>query len=218
MSQTTELPHTSAETRHRLLMAGAEIFAAQGFRGATVRDICAKAGVNIAAINYHFGDKVRLYESVLQDQLGSVLQKYPPTLGTSPSSSPDERLYAFVFSFFLRVLDQSPGSWHGPLMAREMAEPTVALDRLVETVLRPLIDALNTLLAEFLGPDAPPPLIQACAASVVGQILFYRHCQPVISKLNPSLTYRREDLERLARHVTDFSLAGIRAMALESQR
>ena len=41
---------------------------------------------------------------------------------------------------------------------------------------------------------------------------------PFIAKLNPALTYRREDLERLARHVTNFSLAGIRAMAAEAGR
>lgn len=217
MSQTADIV-SSVETRARLLRAGAEVFATQGFHGATVRDICSKASANIAAINYHFGDKARLYEEVLKHQLGSVLLKYPPSLGTTAASSPEDRLHAFVLSFFLRVLDQSPGAWHGMLMAREMAEPTGALDRIVDAILRPLSEALNVLLVEFLGPSAPAPLVAACGASVVGQILFYRHCQPVIQRLNPTLTYQREDLERLARHVTAFSLAGIRALAAEARR
>lgn len=217
MSQTTDVV-VSAETRARLLRSGAEVFASEGFHGATVREICSKASANIAAINYHFGDKARLYEEVLSHQLGSVLLKYPPTVGTDPSAPPEDRLHAFILSFFLRVLDQSPGAWHGQLMAREMAAPTGALDRIVESILRPLSQTLNSILHEFLGPDAPAPLVSACAASVVGQILFYRHCQPVIHKLNPLLTFERADLERLARHVTDFSLAGIRAMATGGRR
>src|SRR6516164_2523355 len=49
------------EPRQRLLEAAGEIFAAKGFEGATVRDICKRAGANIAAVNYYFRDKERLY-------------------------------------------------------------------------------------------------------------------------------------------------------------
>ena len=53
-------------TRDRLLMAAGEVFAEKGFDKATVREICQAANVqNIAAVNYYFGDKERLYiESV----------------------------------------------------------------------------------------------------------------------------------------------------------
>jgi TetR/AcrR family transcriptional regulator, regulator of cefoperazone and chloramphenicol sensitivity len=211
-------PSTSERTRQKLLVAASEVFAANGFKSATVRDIVTRAGANIAAVNYHFRDKATLYSEVLKFVLGSILKKYPPDMGVTSTSSPEKKLEAFVLSFFLRVLDQSPDAWHGQLMAREMADPTSALDGLVDHVLRPLGDYLNSILRDLLGPSAPPQVISACAASVVGQILFYRHCQPVISKLNPAMTYRREDLERLAHHVTGFSLAGIRAMAQEGRR
>lgn len=209
---------TSERTRRKLLAAASEVFSKKGFRSSTVREIVAKARVNIAAVNYHFRDKATLYSEVLRFALGSVLKKYPPDMGVTSSSTPEEKLHAFVLSFFLRVLDQSSDAWHGQLMAREMADPTAALDALVDHVLRPLGNYLNAILRDILGPAASPPLLSACAASVVGQILFYRHCQPVISKLNPALTYRREDLERLATHVTAFSLAGIRALADGARR
>ena len=211
-------PGTSAKTRHKLLVAASEVFAVYGFKSSTVREIVARAGVNIAAVNYHFRDKATLHSEVLKFALGSILKKYPPDMGVASNSTSEQKLHAFIFSFFLRVLDQTPGAWHGQLMAREMAEPTSALDDLVDHVLRPLGDYLNSILRDLLGPTASPELVSSCAASVVGQILFYRHCQPVILKLNPALTFRREDLERLARHVTDFSLAGIRALASGARR
>ena len=54
------------DTRERLLAAASRVFAEKGFEKATVREICQAAEVsNLAAVNYYFGDKERLYiESV----------------------------------------------------------------------------------------------------------------------------------------------------------
>src|SRR5690348_12137034 len=53
-------------TREKLLEVAEQIFAERGFDGATVREICLRAGANIAAVNYHFGDKLNLYTEVLR--------------------------------------------------------------------------------------------------------------------------------------------------------
>ena len=53
------------DTKERLMEVAGQVFAEKGFRDATVREICQRAGANLAAVNYHFGDKERLYiESV----------------------------------------------------------------------------------------------------------------------------------------------------------
>ena len=56
----------SADTRARLLEAAVEVFAEEGFRGATIQRICKLAGANIAAAHYHFGDKEGLYAAVFE--------------------------------------------------------------------------------------------------------------------------------------------------------
>ena len=54
------------ETRQRLLDAASRLFAERGFKDVTVRDICRAARANVAAVNYHFGDKRGLYVQLLQ--------------------------------------------------------------------------------------------------------------------------------------------------------
>src|SRR6476660_8833394 len=91
-----------AETRERLIDAAGEVFAEHGFKGATIRDICARAGANVAAVNYYFRDKEGLYTTCLAQWAQTALEKYPPLLGLSEDAPAEDRLAAFVHSFLLR--------------------------------------------------------------------------------------------------------------------
>src|ERR1700686_5689829 len=53
-------------TRHKLIEAAGQVFAERGYRAATIREICRRAGANVAAVNYTFGDKMGLYTEVLR--------------------------------------------------------------------------------------------------------------------------------------------------------
>src|SRR5437764_11778707 len=53
-------------TRHSIIKTAVALFAEKGFPGTSVRDIVTKAGVNQAAINYHFKGKEGLYLEVLK--------------------------------------------------------------------------------------------------------------------------------------------------------
>jgi AcrR family transcriptional regulator len=205
-------------TRQRLIEVAGEVFADQGFRSATIRDICGRAGANVAAVNYHFGDKEQLYLDVLEYAHRTSLTRYPPDLGTTPDSSTEDRLRAFVRSFLLRLFDDGVPAWLGKLTAREMVEPTPALDGLVERVMRPMFTSLVGLVADLSGPNADPERIRLCAQSVVGQLIFYRHAQECLRRLGPDAVCGRDKLEAIADHVTRFSLAAIRDLANEPAR
>ncbi len=103
--------HLDNATRGRILEAAGEQFAERGFREATVRMICERAGVNISAIKYYFGGKEELYSEVLRFWHEYAIKKYPPLFGTSEDEASDEKLRAFVRSFLFRMLDK--GSLHG---------------------------------------------------------------------------------------------------------
>ena len=206
-------PTHDTATRQRLLEIAGEVFAEQGFRAATIRDICARAGANVAAVNYHFGDKEALYRDVLEHAHAIALRRYPPDLGTTEDSTAEERLAAFVRAFVLRLLDDGVPAWLGKLMAREMIEPTSALDGLVESTLRPMFRRLVGIVGEIAGPGADAREIRLCAQSVVGQCIFCRHAQECLRRLGKDAECGQGRAERVAEHVTKFSLAAIRGIA-----
>ena len=208
-----------AETRRQLLEAAGEVFAEAGFRDATVREICRRGKANIAAVNYHFGDKETLYLEVLRYSNARALEKYPPLLGVGPTAPPEEKLHAFVHSLLLRIFDKGPTSWHGKLMLREMIEPTAALDSVVEERVRPMSDALGKIVGQIL--DRPPgdELVFRCAFSVVSQCVFYHHCRPVMTRLFPEQSPPSPaDIGKLADHITRFSLAAMKAFSTAKSR
>jgi AcrR family transcriptional regulator len=211
---TTPPPSTDTATRQRLIEIAGEVFAEQGFRAATIREICGRAGANVAAVNYHFGDKEQLYHHVLEHAHRISLARHPPDLGTTRDSSAEERLHAFVHSFLLRLLDDGVPAWLGKLMAREMVEPTPALDGLVEHVMRPLLTRIVGIVQELAGEGADPERVRLCAQSIVGQCVFYRHAQECLRRLGPDAVCGREKVEAIAGHVARFSLAAIRDISV----
>ncbi len=205
-------PDTSLDTRSRLLQAAGEVFADLGFRAATIRDICQKASANIAAVNYHFGDKEGLYRAVLDFSANCALEKYPIGGGASPTMPAPERLAIFVRTYLCRLLDEGRPAWHGKLISREMMEPTQALAVLADTFARPQYQRLSGIIGELLGPGALPEDVRRCAASIVGQCLFYKQCRPMINVLMPEQGYDAASLAELARHIAEFSLGAIEAV------
>jgi AcrR family transcriptional regulator len=202
----------------RLLEAAGEVFAEKGYRATTIRQIIQRAGANIAAVNYHFGGKAELYAATIRyTRLASVRQH--PIQHSQMNASAAERLHAFVCGLLFRVLDTGRPAWQWRLMMREMTEPTGALDEMVRDSIAPEFEVIAGIVCELTGMRRSDPRIALSVNSIVGQILFYRHCQPVIRRLHPQQKYEPRDLQELARHITDFSLralthepAGIRSL------
>jgi AcrR family transcriptional regulator len=169
-----------AETRREILKAAEESFAASGFVGATTRQVAARAGVNVATLHYHFGNKERLYRAVLQAAVSGEV----PTLakGTTPAgrlSSVVEALWNFGWahpslprlSLLHRLAGPPPSAGGSPdphedpraallkkTIAEVMAETALSADdaaRLVLVLLDgSLVAARN---GHALEPGAPVP-------------------------------------------------------------
>ena len=211
-------PEQNLQMRQGLLAAAGEVFAEHGFAKATVRAICDRAGANVAAVNYYFRDKEGLYREAIKHWSEISRQKYPSDLSLDANSTPEQRLATFIRSFLFQILDKSRPGWHGKLLAREMVEPTGALDELVETAYRPTNERLRQIVRELGGGRLNKTAVRLCARSIMGQCLYYRHARPVITRLDPDETFEPADVERLAAHVTRFSLAAIKALAGKGKR
>jgi AcrR family transcriptional regulator len=208
-------PAHSDETRSRLLHAAGEVFAEVGFRRATVRDICARAGANVAAINYHFGDKEGLYAEVVKSGIALGLQKYPADMDVPEGATAEQRLRGFVRSFLYRTLGRGDHACSGRIMLWEMVEPTPVLDAVYRERIRHLYGGLERIVRDLLGPAATPALVRMGCASILGQCSFYRLGESLLSKIQqgPTSNLTPEQIEALADHVTRFSVAGLRAYA-----
>ena len=195
-------------TRERIVEAAGEIFAERGFDGTTVRDICQRAGANIAAVNYYFGDKQRLYvEAVVRAHRWRMEQARLPEW--SEGTPAETKLADFIATFFRRVLTGPDDTWHTKLVMREMANPTAACAELVQSSIRPQFEILLAILRELLPADVSAQRLRLTAFSVVGQCLFYHFADPVVRNLLTSKEYSELDVAKLAQHILDFSLASL---------
>ena len=208
------LPHATAriETRQRLLEAAAEVFAERGFRNTTIREICRRAQANLAAVNYHFGDKERLYAAVMDYAHACALEKYPLAQRESRDVPAAQRLQAFIQYLLFSVFDKGAPAWLGKLMAREMIEPTSALDALVESIILPMSQKLGAIVRELLGTAVTDEGVHRCQMSIIGQCLHYRNARPVIQRIFPEQQYTQEDIALLADHITRFSLSALKGL------
>lgn len=200
-------------TRQRILAAAAEVFVNRGYRSATIREICQRAGANIAAVNYHFGDKGSLYRELLLSYPSQSFGQHPVGNYLREGMSGEELLGAFVHDFLNRLLNPGRPGWHAVLLAREMVEPTEALDEMVSRFIRPQMDVLAQVIRAIAGREMPASTVGRCIESVIPQIVFHVNARAVILKIHPQRIYDEAEIARIAEHIAAFSIAGIRAVA-----
>jgi AcrR family transcriptional regulator len=201
-------PMTALENpRERLLEAAGEIFAEKGFKGATVREIIDRAGVNIAAVNYYFRDKERLYiEAVKHAACG---EPEDLRLEWPPDTSPAIKLRDFIRFQVRKFLDPSRPAWPARLVMRELIQPSDACAELVREYIEPRSKILLGILRELLPPGTPNSKVYLTAFSIVGQCHFYCSHKPIIRLLIGEDAYRRLDPNTLAEHIAQFSLRAL---------
>jgi AcrR family transcriptional regulator len=199
-------------TRERIAEAAGEIFAERGFDGTTVRDICQRAGANVAAVNYYFGDKQRLYvDAVVRAHRWRMEQAQLPQW--TEDAPAETKLADFIATFIRRVLTGPEDTWHTKLMMREMANPTAACAELVQSSIRPQFEILLSILRELLPTHISAEEMRLTAFSIVGQCLFYHFADPVIRNLLTDQQYSELDIAKIAEHILQFSLSSIERSA-----
>lgn len=202
----------------RLLQAAVEMFAAHGFRDATVREICAKAGVNVASVNYYFRSKQALYAKALSYAFEAANRRYPQNTALDTAMPPAARLQFFIRNFLCKLLDDSHLGCHGKLIAREIADPTDALDEIVTTAIQPQFVLLEDIVQAILGPGQDKARIRRCVLSIFGQCLMFKHSRSVIDRLCPETIETQREIERSAEHIAQFSLLAMQQFTATEQR
>ena len=207
MSATQNSTDLQETTRDRLLAAAREVFAELGFKGATVREICRRAEVNVAAVNYHFNGKEALFMAALE------LEPIENLIGTNgEADSAEMRLTRFIREFMTRLMDKGCTP-HSQLILRELLEPSPALDSIAKAIMVPLHDHLTELVRGIVGNAVAPEHVRRCVFSIFGQCTYYRNAREINRRVYPKLEYDADEIEATANHIADFSLAGLKRVA-----
>jgi TetR/AcrR family transcriptional regulator, regulator of cefoperazone and chloramphenicol sensitivity len=202
-------------TREKLLQAAERVFAEHGFYGATVREICLRAGANVAAVNYHFGDKLSLYTE--------VLRRFARTLDVEraiadPTVPPEELLRRVIRMRLRGVYASDHPDWLFRLTVHEWIRPTPAMDRVADETLRPLYNRFREIVGGIIGLPMDHEKTRLCVHSIIGQAIHYVQGRPILARLWPELKMTPDQVDRIADHIADFSLAYLRAFKSEHGR
>jgi TetR/AcrR family transcriptional regulator, regulator of cefoperazone and chloramphenicol sensitivity len=193
-------------TRDKLIEAAGQVFAERGYRAATIREICRRAGANVAAVNYTFGDKMGLYTEVLRHSVRAA-QTAALNAALDTSLSPEATIRGVIRARLMSLCGQARPDWHIRLVMHEFSQPTPAMGRVVDEGMRPVYDRVRKAVGEVIGLPPDHETTRLSVNSIVGQILFYTFSRPVLSHLQPELKLTPEQLDRIANHIADFSLA-----------
>jgi AcrR family transcriptional regulator len=196
----------SEATRDKLLEAAGRAFAERGYSGATVRDICKEAGANVAAVNYYFKDKLALYSEVL-NQMKRAAHVDQMRAALDQKASPEEILRAVIKARLRGLHGQKLPDWHFRIAAREFAQPTPAMAQVIDKVMRPIHDRVREVVGKIIGRSPDHEQTRLCTYSIMGQLLLYVLAGPVLVRLWPEMKMTPEQLDRVADHIADFSLA-----------
>lgn len=213
---------SKVDTKGRLLDAAARLFSEKGFRDTTIQEISQLAGANVAAVNYHFGSKDRLYMEVWQLVASIMHDTYvKPMLEIT---SPEERLRQIIKQRIQQTFDEGPAGHLRKLAFREMSGPTGSREKAILKLLRPFRDLLLHTVGQLLNRKKDDPVTQRCEFSLHSQLIFLnvlrmrdrQHCMEFLSDYgkHPSPA----QIDELSSHISTFVLGGIKATANSTGR
>ena len=197
------------DTCRRLVAAASEEFALHGFAGARIRNIVDAARVNLASVNYYFGGKEGLYRATVVYLARRAVTDFKERRGQTP----ERRLHRLVYAFLAGFADDSGAPTLGRILAHEAMHPTAQLDHLIEDMARPQLERLRSAVRELAGPGVPERDVTFAALAIASQCLVYLFGRPALERVFPGALAGPHALQRLARQITDFALAGLERLA-----
>jgi len=200
-------PSSELTAKQRLLNAAIDVFADLGYEGATVREICGRAGANVNAVKYYFEDKRGLYIAALRHSHAGV---HAQLMEAAPQeATPEERLKWFITNTLRTMLARRGRDTHHLLLVRELTNPTEGTEEIVRMFIQPRFQMLCDTLRE-IAPHLPASRIRLLGYSVIGQCMHYKMAMPIVQMLTPKAELKSYDADHLGDHIFDVMMASVR--------
>lgn len=198
------------DVRNRILDVAEALFCERGFEGVSVRELTAAAGCNLAAVNYYFGGKDKLYAEMFRRQFEMMIQR---NLGiiervmAQPDVSLEVLLRAVMEPVIRRVIENETGGKVLRLLVREILNRRIDRQTLSADMKGRLFDRLGRAILQLV-PEIEPDKILLVVLSFDGALLHPFLFMDFYQESMPDLT-----VDDLLDHMVRFVAAGIRGYA-----
>lgn len=200
-------------TRLHILETAGQLFAERGFAESTSKEICTRAGTNMAAINYHFDGRDGLYEAVLIEAHRQLVSIDELVSLASVPSDPRLKLRAFL-AHLIELGSQPKAPWGFRVVLREALSPSPAMPVLIKQAVLPKAKLLRGLIGGIMGlPDDHPSVQRSLLFTVLPCIVMMVAPKDLGNKVLPAL----KDTEGLVNDLMRYILAGLDAVAKEAK-
>ena len=215
MSLRTVKPQT--ETQTRILDAAEELFMQHGFEGASMRMLTAKAGVNLAAVNYHFGSKDALIEAVFRRRLDAMNTGRIAELdrlekeAAGKALTPDAIIRAFIGAS-LRMIEDARGGGRNftRLLGRAYTEPAKPIRALIGQMYAPAMERFKAAFSRAL-PELPRDELVWRMHFMFGTLAYTLAATDTVQLIAGAKPEDRYDSQVLQDRLTAFMSAGLLA-------
>jgi AcrR family transcriptional regulator len=203
------------ETRTRILDAAEELFMQHGFEGTSMRPLTSKAGVNLAAVNYHFGSKHALIEAVFRRRLDPMnlarIAELEMLEAEERPSSPETIIRAFITPG-LRLLEDAKGGGRNfaRLLGRTYTEPNKAVRALIGQMYAPTMQRYKAALERAL-PQMPREELVWRMHFMFGTLAYTLAATDTVQLIAGCKPEDRYDARLLEERLTAFLAAGLTA-------
>ena len=202
-------------TKTRILEAAGELFAATGYAETSNKDIAARAQVDLASINYHFGNRIDLYQAVLAAAHGQLLGMGKLRQLVGSESPPESKLRVLIEQLVAQSM-QEPQAWQLRVLAREVLAPSSHLQVLFQDEALPKMLLIKQLLSEITRMPAEDPAVTRCLLNVITPCLMLL----VGGRTFPGPLKEVFQMPRqaVADHLFHFAIGGLGAIAREYEK
>ncbi len=205
-------------TRTRILDAAEELFMQHGFEGTSMRLLTSRAGVNLAAVNYHFGSKDALIEAVFRRRLDPMNAARIAALDRLEDLSAENIIRAFVGPS-LRLIEDAKGGGRNfiRLLGRTYTEPAKALRALIGQMYAPTMERYKAALERAL-PQMPKDELVWRMHFMFGTLAYTLAATDTVQLIAGCKPEDRYDAKLLEERLASFLLAGLMAPLKSSMR
>jgi AcrR family transcriptional regulator len=206
--------HDRQRTELQLLEAAGQVFAEKGYERTTAREVCERAGTNTAAVNYYFGGIEGLYAAVLEEARNRLFSVDAIAAAVAGKSDPKAKLEAVMMLVARALTGPLSSSWVLRVLGREIVAPTPAMDEIKEKVILPRAPILRRFVGELMRlPEDHPAVARGCLSLMAPICTLVLADRRMVKRALPSFGLTPDDAPALARHMVQYALAGLEAVA-----